>query len=172
MKQELRNKYRKIRKNITLKKLKDFIIFLKLITNKKVKKSKIILTYVSTKEEIDTILLIKYFLNKKIIATPKVENNIINFYIIESLSDLKIGKYNILEPTTNKKITNFKECICITPGICFSKDKYRIGYGKGYYDKFFTKNKVYSIGLCYKQCLIDSIPIDKYQKQVEEIIYI
>ncbi len=172
MKQELRNKYRNIRKNITLKKLKDFIIFLKLITNKKVIKSKIILTYVSTKEEIDTILLIKYFLNKKIIATPKVENNIINFYIIESLSDLKIGKYNILEPTTNKKITNFKECICITPGICFSKDKYRIGYGKGYYDKFFTKNKVYSIGLCYKQCLIDSIPIDKYQKQVEEIIYI
>lgn len=172
MKQELRIKYRNIRKNIKFKKLKDFIIFLKLITNKNFKKSKIILTYVSTKEEIDTILFIKYFLNKKIIATPKVENNEINFYIINSFNDLKLGKYNILEPITNKKITNFKDSICITPGICFSKDKYRIGYGKGYYDKFFSKNKVYSIGLCYKKCIIDSIPIDKYDKQVDKIIYI
>lgn len=172
MKQELRIKYRNIRKNIKFKKLKDFIIFLKLITNKKIRKSKIILTYVSTKEEIDTILFIKYFLNKKIIATPKVVGDEINFYIINSFNDLKLGNYNILESFTNNKITNLKDCVCITPGICFSKDKYRIGYGKGFYDKFFSKNNVYSIGLCYKKCIIDSIPIDKFDKQVDKLIYI
>lgn len=171
MKQELRIKYRNIRKNIKYKKIKDFIIFLKLITNKNIRKSKIILTYVSTNEEVNTVLLIKYFLKRKLIAVPRVENNIINFYEIKSLKDLEKGKYNILEPLTKNKITNFNDAVCITPGICFSKDKYRIGYGKGFYDKFFSYNKVYSIGLCYKKCLIDSIPIDKYQKQVDEIIY-
>jgi len=170
MKQELRNKYRTIRKNIKFKKIRDFIIFIKLITNKKIKKSKKILTYVSTKEEIDTIRIIKYFLNKKEIYVPTIENDLINFYRIKSLNDLKVGKYKILEPISQEKITNFKNAVCITPGICFSKNHYRIGYGKGFYDKFFAKNKVYSIGLCYKKCLINSLSLDKYDIIVDKLI--
>ncbi len=170
MKQELRNKYRTIRKNIKFKKIRDFIIFIKLITNKKIKKSKKILTYVSTKEEIDTIRIIKYFLNKKEIYVPTIENDLINFYRIKSLNDLKVGKYKILEPISQEKITNFKNAVCITPGICFSKNHYRIGYGKGFYDKFFAKNKVYSIGLCYKKCLINNLSLDKYDIIVDKLI--
>ncbi len=170
MKQELRNKYRTIRKNIKFKKIRDFIIFIKLITNKKIKKSKKILTYVSTKEEIDTIRIIKYFINKKEIYVPTIENDLINFYRIKSLNDLKVGKYKILEPISQEKITNFKNAVCITPGICFSKNHYRIGYGKGFYDKFFAKNKVYSIGLCYKKCLINNLSLDKYDIIVDKLI--
>lgn len=170
MKQELRNKYRTIRKSIKFKKIRDFIIFIKLITNKKIKKSKKILTYVSTKEEIDTIRIIKYFINKKEIYVPTIENDLINFYRIKSLNDLKVGKYKILEPISQEKITNFKNAVCITPGICFSKNHYRIGYGKGFYDKFFAKNKVYSIGLCYKKCLINNLSLDKYDIIVDKLI--
>ncbi len=170
MKQELRNKYRTIRKSIKFKKIRDFIIFIKLITNKKIKKSKKILTYVSTKEEIDTIRIIKYFINKKEIYVPTIENDLINFYRIKSLNDLKVGKYKILEPISQGKITNFKNAVCITPGICFSKNHYRIGYGKGFYDKFFAKNKVYSIGLCYKKCLINNLSLDKYDIIVDKLI--
>ncbi|MGN1358706.1 MAG: 5-formyltetrahydrofolate cyclo-ligase, partial [Bacilli bacterium] len=60
--------------------------------------------------------------------------------------------------------------ICITPGICFSKDKYRIGYGKGYYDRFIKENHLYQIGLCYQACLLDKIPHDYYDQKVDEII--
>lgn len=170
MKQELRNKYKQIRKNIKLKKLKDFIIFIKVITNKQIKQSNKILIYISTKEEIDTIKIIKYLINKKQIYAPVIENNEMNFYKIENLKDLKPNKYNILEPHKTHKLNSTKNAICITPGICFSKNKYRIGYGKGYYDKYFSQNKVYKIGLCYKKCLINNITLDSYDIIVDKLI--
>jgi len=170
MKKEIRKKYRNIRKNIPNKSELDKIIYNKVINNPHVKKANTILTYVSTKEEVDTINLIKYFLNNKLVAVPKIENNIMNFYYINSLEDLEIGNYNILEPTNKFKVTNFDNTVSLTPGICFSKDLYRIGYGGGYYDKFYENNNIYSIGLTYKACLIDTINKDEFDKKVNLII--
>ena len=170
MKEELRQKYLLIRKNIKNKDKKDKDIFNKVIKNPKIKSSNLILIYVSKKEEVDTINIINYFLKSKQIAVPKIENNIMNFYYIKSLNDLKKGSFNVLEPITKDKVTDFNNCISITPGICFSKDNYRIGYGKGYYDKFYEDNNIYSIGLCYKECLLNKIPKDKGDIPVNEII--
>ena len=170
MKEELRQKYLLIRKNIKNKDTKDKAIYNKVINNSKIKSSNLILIYVSKKEEVDTINIINYFLKSKQIAVPKIENNIMNFYYIKSLNDLKKGSFNVLEPNTKDKVTDFNNCISITPGICFSKDNYRIGYGKGYYDKFYEDNNIYSIGLCYKECLLNSIPKDKGDIPVNEII--
>lgn len=169
-KEDLRKEYHQIRNSIEDKITKDTIIFNKVINNQKILTSKSILIYVSLKEEIDTINLIKHFLNNKKVAVPKIENNQMNFYYITSLFDLKPGYFNILEPTTNNMVTDFTNTICITPGICFSKDGYRIGYGKGFYDKFLSQNKIPSIGLCYKECLIDYIPTNKYDQKVDEVI--
>ena len=172
MKEDYRQKYINIRKNITNKKEQDNLIFSKVIVNKNIKDSNLILIYVSMKYEIDTINLIKYFLSiNKQVAVPKIENNQMNFYYINSLSELKTGYFNILEPITNNLVTDYNNCVSITPGICFSKEMYRIGYGKGYYDKFYQKhNNIYKIGLCYKKCLLESIPYDNYDIKVDEII--
>lgn len=153
MKEDLRNKYLVIRKNITNRKIKDNIIFNKVIKDKKIKETSIILIYVSYNNEVDTINLIKYFLKNKRIAVPKVENGIMNFYFINSLKDLTKGYCNILEPITEDKVTNFKDSVCITPGLSFNHQGYRIGYGKGFYDSFFHKHNVYALGLCYQECL-------------------
>ena len=145
MKNELRKQYILKRKSIANKEEKDKIIFQKVINNLEIINCSTILIYVSFNDEVDTLNLIKYFLSFKKVAVPKIVNNMMEFYYINSLNDLKKGTYNILEPTTNKKVTNFDNSVCITPGICFNKSGYRIGYGKGYYDKFFSKHQVYSI---------------------------
>lgn len=170
MKNILREKYKKIRNSIINKDLKDKKIFEKLINNSKVKEANTILIYVSTNSEINTYELIKYFLKTKKVAVPKIENKKMNFYYIESLSELKEGYFGIFEPATNNKVKNFSNCISITPGICFSKDGYRIGYGGGYYDKFYSEHNIYSIGLCYKECLVDDFEIEKFDKKVNEVI--
>ncbi len=170
MKQKLRKKYLKVRENILNKDMKNKDIFNQVINNEKVKKAKIILTYVSYNNEVDTLNLIKYFLKKKKVAVPKVEKGKMNFYFIESLDDLEEGYAHILEPTTEKKVPNFKESVCLTPGICFSKLGYRIGYGGGFYDQFFSENKMYRIGLCYQECLIDDVDNEEHDQKVDEII--
>ena len=170
MKEELRRKYLLIRKNIAKKNIKDSNIFNKVITNKNVIDSEIVLIYVSKEDEIDTLKLITYFLKHKKVAVPKVEDNKMNFYYIDSLADLGKGCFNILEPKTNKKVENYLNSIVIVPGICFTKDGHRIGYGKGFYDKFLNSYQEYSIGLCYQECLIDNFKISDYDEKVDEII--
>lgn len=171
MKKELRKKYLYIRKNISNKSLLDKIIYEKIIYDEFIKKSDVILIYVSKSDEVDTLNLIKYFLSiKKLVAVPKVKDASMEFYYINSLKDLKLGTYNILEPITDTKVTNFSNAVCLTPGICFSKDLYRLGYGGGYYDRFFQKHSVYSIGLCYSSCLLDNLPIEKHDQKLQKIV--
>lgn len=169
-KKELRDKYRLIRKNIKNKEYLDNIIFKKAITNDNILKSDIILIYVSTDEEIDTLNIISHLLKTKKVAVPKIEDGVMNFYFIKSLDDLEKGYFNILEPTTKEKVQSFNNSVCITPGICYSHSKYRIGYGKGFYDKFFNKNNIYKIGLCYKKCYIKEEFNDEYDIKVDEVI--
>ncbi len=171
MKKELRKKYLKIRSDIKNRELKNQEIFNLVINNKYIINAKTILVYVSFNNEVDTINLINYFLKIKKVAVPKIENNIMNFYYINSLDDLKEGYFNILEPNTNKKVTSFDSCVSITPGICFTRNGDRLGYGKGYYDLFYQNNKVYKIGLCYKECLIDNLITNEFDQKVDEVIY-
>lgn len=171
MKEVLRKKYLLVRKNIGDKEFRDSIIFLKIIYNKQVVRANTILIYVSLNEEVDTKRLIEYFLSiGKKVAVPKILNGKMNFYYIESLAELRIGFKNILEPINNRRAIDFSGSVSITPGICFSKKMYRIGYGMGFYDKFYQMNDVYKIGVCYKELLIEDDFSDIYDVAVDEII--
>lgn len=169
-KKELRNFYRTKRKNISQKKYKDNKIFDKVQSLNEMDKYNTVLIYVSTSEEVDTINMIKYFLKTKKVGVPKVIDNEIVFCYIESLDELEKGYFGILEPINDNYIKDFSNCIIIVPGICFSKDGYRIGYGGGFYDRFFKNHSIFSIGLCYRECLIESFNIDETDKSVDVVI--
>lgn len=169
-KKDLRSKYKTIRQNIKSRYIKDLYIYFKIINNKKVKESNTIFIYVSKEDEVDTFRIIKHFLKRKKVCVPKVIGNEIIFFYIESFKDLEKGNFDVLEPTTNNKINNFSSSCIIVPGICFDKRGYRIGYGKGFYDRFLSKHNIYSIGLTYKECIVDNINNDKHDINVNIII--
>lgn len=157
-KQILRNKYKEIRKNIKNKEALDNKIFNKIIELKEYKESKMILIYVSLKDEVDTFKLIEHSLRiGKKVAVPKCEGDNIVFYNINTLSDLQEGSFRILEPKTNEIINDFSDSICIIPGIAFDKENNRIGYGRGFYDRFLEKYDGTKIGLTYAECICDRI---------------
>lgn len=171
MKKEfLRKKYKEKRDNIKNKVTKDNLIYQKVINNKDILSSKTLLIYISINSEVDTIKIINYFLNTKNIAIPKIIDNNMYFCYITNLNELTSGKYNIPEPTNENLVTDFDNAICIVPGICYDKKNYRVGYGKGYYDRFLSKNKIKTIGLCYKECMIEKIDNDKYDYKIDEVI--
>ena len=170
MKKELRYKYLKIRENILNKNIKDNIIYNRVIKDNNVINSDLLLIYVSYNYEVDTLKIINYFLGKKKIAVSRIDNDVMNFYYIDNTNELSRGYNGIFEPINNNIVTEFKNVVSITPGICFDKFGYRIGYGKGFYDKFYQKHNVFKIGLCYKECLIDRINYDKYDIPVDKVI--
>ncbi len=171
MKKEfLRKKYKEKRDNIKNKVTKDNLIYQKVINNKDILSSKTLLIYISINSEVDTTKIINYFLNTKNIAIPKIIDNDMFFCYVTNLNELTPGKYNIPEPTNENIVTDFDNAICIVPGICYDKENYRVGYGKGYYDRFLSKNKIKTIGLCYKECMIEKIDNDKYDYKIDEVI--
>lgn len=171
-KQILRNKYKEIRRNIKDREKQDNIIFNKIINLEEYKKSDLILTYVSLKDEVDTVELIKHSLKiGKRVAVPKCEGDDIVFYYISSFEDLKEGNFGILEPKTNKIITDFNNSICIIPGVAFDKQNNRIGYGRGFYDRFLENYTGVKVGLTYRECICDKIDSEINDIKMDKVIF-
>ena len=94
-----------------------------------------------------------------------------DFFSVGSLSDLKKGSYGIPEPDGSCDIiTDFNSTVCLVPALSFDRQGFRIGYGKGYYDRFLDKHPVYSAGLIYSPLLTDFLPTEETDKKVDVII--
>ncbi len=169
---ELRKKYLIIRQNIINKDKKSEMIFNKLISSDEYKKSNIIALYYSLKSEVNTLELIKYSLkNNKIVLLPKVINNDMVFYKIESLNNLIKSNFGIMEPSNGIIFDKNNIDLIVVPGVCFDKYLNRIGFGKGYYDKYLSNSNIYSIGICFQEQISDGMIItDKTDIKLKKII--
>lgn len=170
-KKSLRNYALSLRKEIINKKDLEIKIINNVLNNKKVLEANDILIYVSLDMEVDTKVLINklWTLNKNIYV-PKVEENIINFYKINSFNDLVIGSFGVLEPITNIIYKDNNNSCCIIPGLLFDRNNNRLGYGGGYYDKFLENRNIYKIGICFSTFLVDNLITDKYDIKMDEVI--
>ena len=95
-----------------------------------------------------------------------------NFYYINSLADLSSGSFGVLEPAADKgkMLTETENTICIVPAFRFDKSGYRLGYGKGYYDRYLSKYKGSTIGICYSQNIKEELFHGKYDRTVDMIV--
>jgi len=172
---EIRKNAREKRKALTNKEQCDLLIAKTLLNSNAYKNAKTVLIYVSLDDEIKTDSIINNALESgKTVAVPFCwdKQGNMDFYIINSLDVLKSGSFGVREPDINKskKLTGFNNSVIIVPGLVFDKNGYRVGFGKGYYDRFLSKNEIYSIGLCYDELLISEVPRDEYDKNVDLII--
>ncbi len=135
------------------------------------KKSSLVGIYVSLPLEVRTIELIQNTLKNKRVCVPLVKGDTMDFYEIYSLDDLKEGHFHVLEPTTNKLIMPFEIDLMITPLLSYDKHNYRIGYGKGYYDRYFQSGfKGYKLGLAYHFSYVEHIEHDEFDIPLDDII--
>lgn len=135
----------------------------------------VLLTYVSTEIEVDTREIISRALaDGKRVAVPRcIENTrLMDFYFIKDFDDLESGYMGVLEPIPEKceKMTDFSKGLCIVPALMFDLYGYRLGYGKGYYDRFLSNFCGETLGLCYNRCVREKLPHGKFDKCVERII--
>lgn len=171
IKEDLRKEVKKRRKEVLNKELLDEIIKNKLLNNKMVINSQDILVYISMELEVDTFNLInELFKLKKNLYAPRIEGDVIKFYKFNSLDELKINKFKILEPTSNIEIKSYRNCLIIVPGLLFDKNNNRLGYGGGFYDKFLSNKSIYKIGICYSCFLVDNLTVDNHDIKMDEVI--
>ena len=122
-----------------------------------------VLVYCSKPPELNTHLLIEFLLAKQIptlVPIIQQEDTSLRLSYITQTSSLVCSTFQVPEPIGCEiPARPWDVSICIVPILGFCTDGTRIGYGKGYYDRFFQKNPhIYKIGTAFSCQKCDAIP--------------
>ncbi len=177
IKKQMRSSCKEARRSmdVQLKKNYDKKIQNKLLNLFMIREADVVLTYVSTEIEVTTLDFIdSLFKMGKKVAVPRCLNDSgdMSFFIINSSNDLENGFFNVREPKkdiTEVPVTTEKS-VCVVPAFLFDKSGFRLGYGKGYYDRFLSKFNGKTIGICYDDNICDSLMHGKFDRAVNLIV--
>lgn len=143
--------------------------------------------YMSYGSEVQTDIIIDYCVSNGVkIALPVItdaDESIMEFYQISGnqrlldnesfITFLKNGYMNILEPDTNKcKMADFAPQLLIMPGVAFDEECNRIGYGKGFYDRYISNNiksDTELIALAFEEQIVKKIDSFEYDIRPDKI---
>lgn len=134
-----------------------------------------VLLYSPLKHEIDTSAIALDALAKgKKVAYPRcMDGNRMVYHYVTTLDELTEGMYGIKEPDTSLPLytpDSKMHTVCVLPAIVYDKDGYRLGYGKGYYDRFLSGFRGTKAGLIYSGFIIDSVPRGRFDMPSDIII--
>lgn len=125
--------------------------------------NKTVMSYNSIRGEINLEKIQSFAVAK--LYFPVIENG----EVVAKSENFKKGSFGILEPTEGE-ISKDKIDICLVPGVAFSKNMQRIGFGKGFYDKFLNDFKGVKIGITYEEFIVENIIPDKFDIPMDIII--
>ena len=96
--------------------------------------------------EVDTWLIINRLKTKYpeiTIVAPRTDfkTNSMTHYVIDKETEIKLNKFGIPEPQNGQIIEENQIDVVLTPLLVVDKQNYRVGYGGGFYDRFFKKCK-------------------------------
>ncbi|MBR7092777.1 MAG: 5-formyltetrahydrofolate cyclo-ligase [Clostridia bacterium] len=134
-----------------------------------------LLIYVSTPIEVDTHALVRQALaDGKKVAVPRCvpQTRDMEFYRITSLEELVPGTFGVLEPEPSAQnlVQAPAHALCVVPAFCYDREGFRLGYGKGYYDRFLFRYEGQLIGLCYDNCMTGRLPHGRYDRCVSLVV--
>jgi len=168
-KKELRKKYTKVRAEVEDKDLKDKLIRKNLRELDIYKKAKSVFVFISYRSEVDTKGIIEDILaDGKKLLVPLVKGSEMIAVEVKGIDDLEPNKMGILEPKDGEEVIEVD--LTLTPGLAFDKAGYRLGYGGGYYDKFFAKVDTIRMGIGYYDQFVESLVHEDYDKPLQYLL--
>lgn len=126
--------------------------------------------------EINTTPIIKFFrdLDKKIIVSRcNFHDDSLTHYLLDENTKLELNKFGVPEPVNAKEV-NVKEIdLVFVPLLISDVKKYRVGYGKGFYDRFLAscKKDVKTIGLNFFKPIDTIEDINEFDIPLDKVIY-
>ena len=102
---------------------------------------------------------------------PRIEGDDMEFYDIAE--GLKKGAFNIMEPIAATPIEPSEIDVMIVPGVVFTRSGARCGRGKGFYDKYLSREgfRAHTIGVCYPCQIVEKLPTEEHDKVLDKVIY-
>ena len=141
---------------------------------KEYKDADVILLYFPTRSELDISPLADIARRDgKKIAFPisVIKDCTLDFRFISSPDELEIGAYGIREPRADaERATLSDRTLCIVPALAVDADGYRLGYGKGYYDRFLSAFKGNAVVAIHSSLVCERLPRNDTDIPIKTII--
>lgn len=104
------------------------------------------------------------------VAFPKVTGDDMAFYTVNCLGALQEGAYHIMEPAGGT-VVETEHGLVLVPGLVFDMDGNRIGYGKGYYDRYLSEHRrLVTLGCAYELQVIENFEADGRDEQMDYLV--
>lgn len=102
----------------------------------------------------------------------KGEEGKMTFHRVLSFDDLEKGSFGVMEPKAELPL--YKEdgrgAVCFIPALAYAKDGYRLGYGKGYYDRFLSTFSGSKVGLAYSELFLECVPHNRFDCRADLVV--
>jgi 5-formyltetrahydrofolate cyclo-ligase len=129
---------------------------------------------IESKKEYDCRFLTPKLWSKNIftgIPIADFKNKKLSFATFNSDTELAETKFGIFEPHKPEIITNFDNTLAIVPLLAFDKNNFRVGYGGGFYDRFFAKNpSIYKLGISFFSPVEEIDDLDFFDIKLDEVV--
>lgn len=136
-----------------------------------------VLLYAATEGEIDVNAIAELALSKgkKVcFSRSDVKTHTMTYHIVQSLDDLQVGAYGILEPPEDAPLYEPEKdtgaAVCFVPGLVYDKAGYRLGYGKGFYDRYLSAFSGCTIGVVYSDYILPVVPRGRFDVSVDILL--
>ena len=137
------------------------------------RKAKAIYGYLPYNQEVRTVpMLQKALSDGKRVAVPKVYGDTMRFIWLENMSKVANSEMGIPEPVEDGPVADDKTALVLMPGVAFTKNGDRIGYGGGYYDRFLAAEPDHpTVALCYDFQMVENLPTEEFDIPVDAVIW-
>lgn len=147
-------------------------IFNNLASSKEIEEASVVALFISLDDEPSTALAIEQLSLRKRVVVPRIEGEEMEFYDLSE--GLQKGAFGIMEPRATAAVSPDEIDVMVVPGVAFTRSGYRLGRGKGFYDKYLSRKgfRAYTIGVCYPCQLVKNIPTEKHDKMLDSVVTI
>ena len=135
--------------------------------------AKTIYGYLPYNQEVRTVPMLEQAMKEgKRVAVPKCYGEEMRFIFMDDLSKVEKGYANIPEPVADEPVADDKTALVLMPGMAFTKDGKRMGYGGGFYDKFLAAEPDHpTVALCYDFQMVEDLPTEDYDIPVDCVLW-
>ena len=137
------------------------------------KNAKTIYGYMPYNQEVRTIPMLEQAMKDvKRVAVPKCYCDQMRFIYMDELSKVENGYANIPEPIADEPVADDPTALVLMPGLAFTEDGKRMGYGGGFYDKVLAAEPTHpTVALCYAFQMVEDLPTEDYDIPVDRVLH-
>lgn len=130
-----------------------------------------VLVYWSMSDEVHTHDFVLRWWKKKTILLPAVDGDVLRLKVFSGMECLKNGELmQIPEPVGPDFEAVSSIDLIIVPGVAFDKNNYRMGRGRGFYDKLLATIETTTLGVCFNFQSVDKVPVEAHDKAMSQVI--